>query len=147
VDKDEQIKIQNLIKEFKIDKSVRIIYETEYEEMPMYYNLADFFISVPSSDSLSVSLLEAMACGVVPVVSDLPATREWVNDGENGLIVPVRNEKALADAILTLFMDKSMRERFKKRNLDLVKKADFFLHMSRLENLYMDIWRRYQSNA
>lgn len=40
----------------------------------------DVFISIPSSDSTSVSLLEAMCCGLFPIVSDLPANREWIHD-------------------------------------------------------------------
>ena len=36
---------------------------------------------------MSVSVLEAMAHGCVPIVSDLPANRELVRDGDNGLVV------------------------------------------------------------
>ena len=39
------------------------------------------------SDSVSVSLLEAMAHGCIPLLSDLPANREWVGDGDNGLVI------------------------------------------------------------
>ncbi len=42
------------------------------------------FVSFPTSDGTSVSLLEAMAAGCVPVVSSLPANREWIVDGLNG---------------------------------------------------------------
>ena len=45
------------------------------------------YVSVPASDGASATLLEAMALGCYPVVSDLPANREWIADGENGIVV------------------------------------------------------------
>jgi glycosyltransferase involved in cell wall biosynthesis len=51
------------------------------------YLKSKFFISIPTSDGTSISLLEAMAYGCIPVLSDLPANREWVKDGENGIII------------------------------------------------------------
>jgi L-malate glycosyltransferase len=52
------------------------------------YARARWYVSVPRSDSVSVSVLEAMAHGCIPLLSDLPANRELVRDGANGLIVP-----------------------------------------------------------
>ena len=52
-----------------------------------WYDLAQWYVSLPESDSVSVSVLEAMAHGCVPLLSDLPANRELVRDGDNGLIV------------------------------------------------------------
>ena len=52
------------------------------------YARARWYLSLPGSDSVSVSVLEAMAHGCVPILSDLPANRELVQDGVNGLIVP-----------------------------------------------------------
>ena len=60
------------------------------------YARARWYVSVPRSDSVSVSVLEAMAHGCVPIVSDLPANRELVNPGENGLVV--RNGQAALTA-------------------------------------------------
>ena len=51
------------------------------------YARARWYVSVPRSDSVSVSVLEAMAHGCVPILSDLPANRELVNPGENGLVL------------------------------------------------------------
>ncbi|HJV60129.1 MAG TPA: glycosyltransferase family 4 protein [Albitalea sp.] len=51
------------------------------------YRRAAIFVSVPTSDGTSVSLLEAMGAGCTPVLSDLPANREWVVDGSNGWLV------------------------------------------------------------
>jgi glycosyltransferase involved in cell wall biosynthesis len=52
-----------------------------------WYADAQWYLSQPSTDSVSVSVLEAMAHGCIPLLSDLPANRELVRDGENGLIV------------------------------------------------------------
>ena len=51
------------------------------------YERAQWYISLPQSDSVAVSVLEAMAYGCLPILSDLPANRELVADGENGLIL------------------------------------------------------------
>ena len=53
-----------------------------------WYARAQWYLSLPGSDSVAVSVLEAMGHGCIPVLSDLPANRELVRDGENGLIVP-----------------------------------------------------------
>lgn len=56
------------------------------EDNIRYYRRAAVYLSLPESDATSVSLLEAMSAGCIPVVSDLPANREWVRDGVNGII-------------------------------------------------------------
>jgi len=53
-----------------------------------WYARARWYLSLPRSDSVSVSVLEAMAHGCIPILSDLPANRELVRDGDNGIIVP-----------------------------------------------------------
>jgi L-malate glycosyltransferase len=51
-----------------------------------FYKRSRFFVSIPESDATSISLLEAMSAGCIPIVSKLPANEEWINDGENGVI-------------------------------------------------------------
>jgi glycosyltransferase involved in cell wall biosynthesis len=57
------------------------------------------------------SVLEAMATGRPVVTTDAPGCRETVVDGENGLLVPVKDADALAAAILRLVEDRALRER------------------------------------
>ena len=64
-----------------------------------FYDRARWYVSVPRSDSVSVSVLEAMGHGCIPLLSDLPANRELVRDGANGLIVP-DGQAALSAAAL-----------------------------------------------
>jgi glycosyltransferase involved in cell wall biosynthesis len=51
------------------------------------YDRARWYVSLPQSDAASVSVLEAMAHGCIPILSDLPANRELVQSGVNGLIL------------------------------------------------------------
>jgi glycosyltransferase involved in cell wall biosynthesis len=52
-----------------------------------WYEQAQWFVSLPQSDSVAVSVIEAMAHGCVPLLSDLPANRELVRSGDNGLVL------------------------------------------------------------
>ncbi|NPD44596.1 glycosyltransferase [Lentimicrobium sp. S6] len=57
------------------------------EEQAKVYSKSSFYFSLPSSDSTSVSLLEALAYGCIPILSDIPANREWVKNAENGILI------------------------------------------------------------
>lgn len=82
---------------------------------------ADVYVSTSRSDSTSVSLLEAMACGVPPVVTDIPANREWITEGENGLLVPPGDPLALAGAVRRIFEDRVFASRARELNRKLVR--------------------------
>lgn len=56
-------------------------------EQERHYARAQWYLSLPESDSVAVSVLEAMGHGCIPLLSDLPANRELVESGRNGLIV------------------------------------------------------------
>ena len=67
---------------------VQFVGRLDAETQAEHYARARWYLSMPTSDSVSVSVLEAMAHGCLPLLSDLPANRELVRDGDNGLIVP-----------------------------------------------------------
>ena len=60
----------------------RLVPAVDNAVMPLFYNLADVVVSVPSSDGFPVTVLEASACAVPLVVSDLPYCAEWFENGE-----------------------------------------------------------------
>lgn len=87
-----------------------------------YYSRSKWYISVPISDALSVSIIEAMAHGCLPIVSNLPANRELISDGINGWILPDR--KAInCDFLL---VDEDVCLRMIKKNILWVKEHAVF---------------------
>jgi L-malate glycosyltransferase len=82
---------------------------------------AQVYVSVPSSDSLALSNLEAMAAGAFPIVSDLPSVDGWIEDGVNGLRVPPGDVGALADAIRRALSDPQLRREAVIQNRALVE--------------------------
>lgn len=58
--------------------------QIDFDRLPEFYNAADLYLSASHTDGSSVSLLEAMACGLPALVSDIPGNREWVEPGKNG---------------------------------------------------------------
>ncbi len=65
------------------------------------YAAARWYLSLPQSDSVAVSVLEAMAHGCIPILSDLPANRELVRSGDNGLLLGA-GERPTAAALQAL---------------------------------------------
>ena len=82
------------------------------EDMPAVLQAAHI-ACLPSSygEGLPKSLLEAAACGLPIVTTDAPGCREVVRDGENGLLVPVRDVAALEAALRQLIEDAALRLR------------------------------------
>jgi glycosyltransferase involved in cell wall biosynthesis len=74
-----------------------------YSEMPDILGCGDAFISFSSVDGIPNSLLEAMGCGLVPVVADLPQFHEWIEDGKHGYFVRQYDTGHLASAITHLY--------------------------------------------
>jgi glycosyltransferase involved in cell wall biosynthesis len=91
-------------------------------EVERYVGESDVYVSVSESDGVSLALLESLALGAVPVLSDIPANRPWVNDGATGILVDIEPHD-LADGIeRAAQLD---RERVAADNLALVgERAD-----------------------
>ncbi|WP_417221108.1 glycosyltransferase family 4 protein [Achromobacter spanius] len=61
-------------------------------------------------EGLPKSLIEAAACGRAVVTTDVPGCRDAIEPGQTGLLVPVRDAQALADAIARLAEDAALRQ-------------------------------------
>lgn len=79
--------LQAQVRHLGLLDQVRFVGRLDAAAQAEHYARARWFLSLPHSDSVSVSVLEAMAHGCVPLLSELPANRELVRSGDNGLIL------------------------------------------------------------
>ena len=104
------------------------------------YRRAAVAVSVPSSDGTPQSVLEAMACGAVPVLSDLPSLREWVDDDREAFLVPVGDSAAIASAIIRLLTEPNLGSRMRAAGSDLIcRRGDSQVLMRRCEEIYQQL--------
>jgi glycosyltransferase involved in cell wall biosynthesis len=81
--------------------NVRFVGRLDAATQAGWYARARWYLSLPTSDSVAVSVLEAMAQGCIPILSDLPANRELVTSGVDGLVLGA-GERPTADALQAL---------------------------------------------
>jgi glycosyltransferase involved in cell wall biosynthesis len=85
------------------------------DDMPAVFR-ACHIVCLPSyREGLPKALIEAAACARPIVTCDTPGCRQIVRDGDNGLLVPVRDSARLADALATLIEDRGLRQRMGRR--------------------------------
>jgi glycosyltransferase involved in cell wall biosynthesis len=90
-----------------------------YQDLLAEFARARFTISATTIDGTPLFLAETMALGSVPLHSDLDSVREWVTDGENGLLFPPHDAKTLAGQIRRAMTDDAFIERASALNLDV----------------------------
>lgn len=78
--------------------------------MEDYYHAADICVSASRIEGLPFNVMEAMACGLPVIASDIKGHQDLVRDGENGLLYPFGDGKAFAAAVKRL-LDPAERRR------------------------------------
>lgn len=82
---------------------------------------ADLYVSTSLSDSTSVALLEAMALGLIPIVTDIPGNREWIKQGENGFLFSPKDSRTLSEKIVFCIRNFDKLDIARNKNLSLIK--------------------------
>lgn len=84
-------------------------------DIPRLLLAADVFVFPSLFEGLGVSLLEAMASAAPSVVTDAPALKEVVEPNEAALVVPIRDSKALSEAVIRILSDQDLAEELGRR--------------------------------
>jgi L-malate glycosyltransferase len=106
-------------------------------ELPALLAAADVYVSASLWDGTSPALLEAMAAGLFPVVTDCPANREWLRGGVDGLVFAPDDAEALAAALLRTAREPALWSAARDRNRETVLgRADRETNMAVLAQHY-----------
>ncbi len=97
--------------------SDRITLRGNVSDLHNQISTADIFVMTSDFEGLSNALLEAMMLGLPCISTDYPGADEVINDGVNGLLVPMGDEEKLAQAIKRVLNDDELRENLSKQAL------------------------------
>jgi L-malate glycosyltransferase len=113
--------LKRLATSLGLDGAVLWLGSVPNEDLPRYLRTADVYVSTSHSDGSSVSLLEAMCCGLPAVVTDVPAIREWIEEGAGGRRVPIGDPAGIARGLLDVLADQTRLRAMGARNLALAQ--------------------------
>jgi len=115
-------KMKELIKDLKLFDQVLFLGKKAHADLPKYINIADV-CTLPSTwaDTLPRIVMEEMACGKPMVTTDAGGITDMNVDGQTGLVVPQRDAQALAQAIVKIFNNDSLRQEMGQKALERTK--------------------------
>ena len=119
--------LANRAENLQLGSAVRFAGFVDNDKLAPLLAQHNIYLSVPDSDGVSASLLEAMAVGLVPIVLDDASSRHWIDDGINGLLLKLTSPEAVAEAVQRAMADLALRERAWRMNPEIVAlRADLY---------------------
>jgi glycosyltransferase involved in cell wall biosynthesis len=118
----EKSRLIQLTRNLKVEEYVEFKGELSGKDLMDCYKDSDIYISTSLSDSTSVSLLEAMALGLIPIVTDIPGNREWIEDKKNGFLFPISDHQSLAKKNIYAINEFTDWTFVREKNIFLIKK-------------------------
>lgn len=82
-----------------------------HSDLPVYYSLMDVFVHLSLRDGMPNALLEAMACEKPVIATPVGGILDLIQNGGNGIIVPVNDTDTLARTMETLFSNEMLRKK------------------------------------
>jgi glycosyltransferase involved in cell wall biosynthesis len=133
----ERARLESLVRELGLDGSVRFLGRVDHKRLPGILAEAGIFVSSALSDGNNISLNEAMACGVFPIATDIPANSQWIEHGRNGYLYRGGDVAALAGCLLDALDDQARRQEAAVLNRKIVEdRADWLANVGRMSDVY-----------
>jgi glycosyltransferase involved in cell wall biosynthesis len=94
-------------------EKIKLVGEVANANLQSWYNSVDFFVSTSLSEGSGIAVIEAMSCGCIPVVSDIPSFKAITSNGNVGIMFERGNPDSLREA-LGKALDMNILEQKKK---------------------------------
>jgi len=135
-------KLIKLVYELQIESKTIFTGQVVFQDVPKYHNMLSVSVSVSisNSESFGVAIIEASACEIPVVVSNVGGLPEVVSSEETGLVVPLKNSEETANAIEKLILDEKMRTKMGKAGRKRVENLyNWTNNMTQMIQIYEDI--------
>jgi glycosyltransferase involved in cell wall biosynthesis len=145
-DGEERTRLEAKTTSLGLTRAVTFLGRLNERELAVRLREASVYVAVVAQEGVSSSLLEAMACGLLPVVPDLPGNREWVADRVNGRLIPpadLDRPERIADLLEAAASDAALRAACRRDNPQRVRRdADWVTNMNRMDATYRRLVER-----
>lgn len=129
-----------LCKKLKIENKVHFTGKLDNTEIPQKLNEFQIYVALSRNESFGVAIVEAQACEVPVVVSDVGGLPEVVAQNKTGIIVPANDPEKAAEAILKLIQNASLREQMGKDGRERVQALyDWDKNVTTMHEIYEDL--------
>lgn len=115
---------------------ISVVPQYDNRDLPAMYDGYQIFAFPAVGEPFGIATLEAMACGLVPVVSDSPGPGEYMRNGVNGIVVPVHDAQALRAGIERLIADRGTWAALQRGALETAVKFSWAELAAGFENIY-----------
>jgi len=109
------------------------------QQIPLYLDRGDIFINTTNVDNTPVSVLEAMACGLCVVSTDVGGMPDLVDDGLNALLVPPNDKIAMTDAIRRVLEQERLAQSLSHHAHSYVQQFDWVEILPRWNRLIKEV--------
>lgn len=128
------------VQQLGIERSVELLPAVPHDQMGDVLRRGQIAVSMGAHDGTPNTLLEAMACGCLPIAGDLESIREWIRNGRNGLLVNAGDPDRLAEAILEGLENKGLRQQAAGMNEAIIlERAEYSRCMAAAERFYAKV--------
>ncbi len=127
---------EDVAKDLQLEKKVKFI--GNRRDIPAILKIMDVFALSSKKEGLPIVLLEAMASGLPVVATNVDGNAEAVQHGKTGIIVPAKDHNLLAEAIISVLIDKEQAKQMGKKGQERVRQYFSFKKMiKKYEDIYI----------
>jgi glycosyltransferase involved in cell wall biosynthesis len=138
----EKQRLEKLTGELGIEEAVTFTGFIPDKDLQNIYRVADLFVTAGIAELQSIVTMEAMASGLPVVAVNAMALPELVHDGENGYLFSEGDSQMLADKVVSILGDQTMRAQMSRKSLDIIKDHDINKIVEKYESIYTKIITR-----
>ena len=130
---------QALIEQLCLQKHIQIVPGIPKSEVPGYLGCADILINTTNVDNTPVSMLEAMACGLCVVSTNVGGIPYLLDDGVNGLLVPPNNVMAMVTAVRRILTEPGLATSLSRNAREKAEQYDWKAILPQWEQLVYEV--------
>lgn len=134
---EERDELEALVKECSLENVVKFMGRIPNETVPEALNEMDIFLGNSLNESFGVAIVEAMACEIPVIVTDVDGFKEVVDSGNVGIMVPRKNPVAMAREIHKLMINSALRKEMgTKERKRVVENYSWIENVEHMEKIY-----------